>query len=369
MDAIHSPGTDSTEKATVLVVDDTPDNLSIMSGLLRDDYRVKVASSGEKALQIAAADPPPDLILLDIMMPSMDGYEVCRRLKADPKTRDIPVIFLTAKAGVEDEQKGLDLQAVDYITKPISPPIVLARVKTHLALKVSSDFLRDKNAYLEAEINRRVDELDKVQDIFGKVVDTRVRDYLLQRRSRMVGDITEGAVMFCDIRGFTAYSETRDPRQVIEFLNRFFSGAASAVEREGGFINKYLGDAFMAVFGTPFPLEDFRSSAIRAALGVRDVVRMLNANHPGEEPFSVGMGVHAGPMVAGIVGSARRMEFTIIGDTVNTARRMEGLCKNYGAEILVSAELVAGTQSAAHARPLGPAALRGKNRPVELFIL
>ena len=99
----------------------------------------------------------------------------------------------------------------------------MARVKTHLALKALADFLRDQNAYLEAEINRRVDELDKIQDIFGKVVDTRIRDYLLQKRRRMVGDVTEGAVMFCDIRGFTSYSESRDPRQVIEFLNRFFS--------------------------------------------------------------------------------------------------------------------------------------------------
>jgi adenylate cyclase len=364
MDAI-----DPDEIATVLVVDDTPDNLSLMSGLLKDDYKVKVASSGEKALRIAAADHPPDLILLDIMMPGMDGYEVCRRLKADPKTRDIPVIFLTARAEMEDEKKGLDLRAVDYITKPISAPIVLARVKTHLALKASADFLRDKNVYLEAEINRRVDELDKIQDIFGKVVDTRIRDFLLAKRGRMVGDITEGAVMFCDIRGFTAYSESRDPRQVIEFLNRFFSEAAACVEREGGFISKYLGDAFMAVFGTPFPLSDFRSAAIRAAIGVREVVRKINADHPGGEPFQVGMGVHAGPMVAGIVGSASRMEFTIIGDTVNTASRLEGLCKDYAVEIIVSAALIDATEYAARARPLGHAAIRGKNRLVELFVI
>jgi class 3 adenylate cyclase/CheY-like chemotaxis protein len=361
--------TDATSRPTVLVVDDTPDNLATMSGLLRDDYRVKVASSGEKALRIAAGEAPPDLILLDIMMPGMDGFEVCRRLKADPKTRDIPVIFLTAKAEVEDEQRGLDLQAVDYITKPISPPLVLARVRTHVALKAAADFLRDQNAYLEAEICRRVEELDRVQDIFGKVVDTRVRDHLLREHRRMVGDITEGAVMFCDIRGFTAYSETRDPRQVIEFLNRFYSGAAAAVEREGGFVNKYMGDAFLAVFGTPFPLEDFRASAVRAALGVREVVRALNAAHPDEAPFSVGMGVHAGPMVAGLVGSPSRMEFTIVGDTVNTAHRMEGLCREHGVEILVSGALVAGTPAAAHARPLGPAAIRGKNLSVELFAL
>lgn len=123
---------DSIERATVLVVDDTPDNLSLISGLLKDDYKVKVANGGERALRIAAAENTPDLILLDIMMPEMDGYEVCRRLKASAQTCDIPVIFLTAKAEVDDEKKGFELGAVDYITKPISPPIVMARVRTHL---------------------------------------------------------------------------------------------------------------------------------------------------------------------------------------------------------------------------------------------
>ncbi|MRR51342.1 MAG: two-component system response regulator [Rhodocyclaceae bacterium] len=156
---------DFTDKATVLVVDDTPDNLTLMSGLLKDDYKVKVAINGEKALKVATAENPPDLILLDIMMPGMDGYEVCQVLKADPKTRDIPVIFLTAKAEVEDEKKGLDLGAVDYITKPISPPIVLARVKAHLALKASADFLRDKAAYLEEEVARRTREVAAIQDV------------------------------------------------------------------------------------------------------------------------------------------------------------------------------------------------------------
>jgi signal transduction histidine kinase len=136
-------------KPTILVVDDTPDNLLLMSSLLKDDYQVRIVNSGEKALRIATSDAPPDLILLDIMMPEMDGYEVCQHLKADPKTIDIPVIFLTAKAALEDETKGLELGAVDYITKPVSPPIVLARVKNHLALKNMSDFLRDKNSILE----------------------------------------------------------------------------------------------------------------------------------------------------------------------------------------------------------------------------
>ncbi|MBF0126349.1 MAG: two-component system response regulator [Magnetococcales bacterium] len=155
--AVHKP--------MILVVDDTPDNLVLMSGLLKDAYKIKVANQGEKALKIARSDPAPDLILLDIMMPGLDGYEVCRRLKADGATREIPVIFLTARTEIEDEKRGLDLGAVDYITKPISPPIVLARVKTHLALKAAADFLRDKNAFLEHEVRRRTWEVTAIQDV------------------------------------------------------------------------------------------------------------------------------------------------------------------------------------------------------------
>ena len=156
---------DFNARATLLVVDDTPDNLALMSALLRDSYQVKVATQGEKGLRIAESTSPPDLILLDVMMPDMDGYEVCRRLKANPRTRDIPVIFLTARSEVEDEQKGLALGAADYITKPISPPILRARVATQLSLKASADFLRNKNDFLEAEVTRRTMELEAVQDV------------------------------------------------------------------------------------------------------------------------------------------------------------------------------------------------------------
>ena len=152
-------------RPTVLVVDDTPDNLALMQLLLRDTYKVKAANNGERALKIAASEQPPDLILLDIMMPGIDGYEVCRRLKAEPATRNIPVIFLTAKSEVADEQLGFELGAVDYITKPISPPIVLARVKTHLAQKATAEFLRDKNAFLEQEVERRSREVMAIQDV------------------------------------------------------------------------------------------------------------------------------------------------------------------------------------------------------------
>jgi putative two-component system response regulator len=160
---VHEPP--GTDKPTVLIVDDTPENIALMNGLLRVHYRTRVATGGERALRAALIDPAPDLILLDIMMPDMDGYEVCRRLKALDRTAHIPVIFLTARTEPEDEQRGFDVGAVDYITIPISPPLVLARVKTQLALKAAADFLRDRNAYLETEVRRRTREVQVVQDV------------------------------------------------------------------------------------------------------------------------------------------------------------------------------------------------------------
>jgi putative two-component system response regulator len=153
------------ERKTVLVVDDTPDNLTLMSGLLKDHYRVKLANNGEKALVAARAVPPPDVILLDVMMPGMSGYEVCERLKADPATRNIPIIFLTAMTAMEDEKKGLDLGAADYITKPISPPIVLARVKTQIENKSAADFLRNQAEFLAGEVDRQTRRVMAIQDV------------------------------------------------------------------------------------------------------------------------------------------------------------------------------------------------------------
>jgi putative two-component system response regulator len=160
---MDSDALDFTRKATVLVVDDTPDNLALMAGVLKERYVVKVAIDGELALKLARS-APPDLILLDVMMPGIDGYEVCRQLKADATTARIPVMFLTAKIRIEDEQRGFEVGAVDYITKPISPPIVLARVATQLELKAARDFLADRNAWLEQEVQRRTAELTQSQD-------------------------------------------------------------------------------------------------------------------------------------------------------------------------------------------------------------
>lgn len=153
------------EKPTILIVDDVPENIDLLREVLEGQYRTKIAINGEKALKIAFSDTHIDLILLDIMMPGMSGYEVCMALKANPATRNIPVIFVTAMSEVDDERKGLEMGAMDYITKPISPPIVQARIKTQLAAKQVQDFLRDQNKFLEAEIEKRTREVMALQDV------------------------------------------------------------------------------------------------------------------------------------------------------------------------------------------------------------
>jgi len=158
-------GAATTPQKTLLLVDDTPENLTVLGEILMPHYRVRVASSGARALAAAITDPRPDLVLLDVMMPEMDGYEVISRLHEDPRTRDLPVIFVTALDSTEDEARGLELGAVDYITKPVRPAIVLARVRGQLELKEARDRMRDQNAWLEAEIARRMRQNQVVQDV------------------------------------------------------------------------------------------------------------------------------------------------------------------------------------------------------------
>lgn len=165
---------------TILVTDDTPENITLVSAIFKDSFKVKAATTGEKALRIARNDPFIDLILLDIVMPNMDGYEVCKQLKADERTKNIPVIFLTSKTDLEDEKHGLDLGAVDYIFKPLSPPIIKAKVITHINLKSVTDFLRDENAFLEQEVQRRTQEIQAIQEVsilaLASLAETRDKD-------------------------------------------------------------------------------------------------------------------------------------------------------------------------------------------------
>jgi len=177
MNALKDRSQDKQYRPTILIVDDTPDNIMLLSRLLKDKYHTKVATNGSTALQVAAATPDLDLILLDVMMPGMDGYETCRQLKANPATADIPVIFLTAKNQIEDEAMGLSVGAVDYLGKPISPPILFARVSTHLTLRAARKLLQEHNQNLERMVQQRTAQLLLMQEALilamGSMAETR----------------------------------------------------------------------------------------------------------------------------------------------------------------------------------------------------
>jgi class 3 adenylate cyclase len=288
----------------VLIVDDTPTNVSVVSGVLKDLFKTKVATNGEKALAIAFAAEKPDLILLDVMMPGMDGYEVCRRLKADPKTRDIPVIFLTAKTDSIDEEKGFEVGAVDYIHKPFSGPIVLARVKTQLALQ---------EALSEAhEAREQADQL--LHALLPKKAADEIRSIgtVIPRRYENV------AVLFCDVTNFTAYCDVNEPEDVVSRLDALFVIFERVTAKHGLEKIKTVGDGFMAAAGLLQEHKDPLGAAVRCGLEMASTLidALLG--------WEVRVGVHSGPVVAGVVGQ-ERYQFDIWGDTVNVAARMVGM--------------------------------------------
>ena len=225
----------TSDKKLVLIVDDTPTNVAVVSGVLKDSFKTKIATNGEKALAIANGAEKPDLILLDVMMPGMDGYEVCRRLKDNPATRDIPIIFLTAKTEEVDEEKGFDVGAVDYIHKPFSAPIVLARVRTQLALQEALSQARDARNQADQLLHALLPKIaaDEIRSI-GTVIPRRYENV---------------AVLFCDVTNFTAYCDQHEPEDVVSRLDALFVIFERITAKHGLEKIKTIGDGFMAVAG------------------------------------------------------------------------------------------------------------------------
>jgi adenylate cyclase len=301
--------TQAFERKLILIVDDTPTNIAVISGLLKDWFRTKVATNGEKALVLAAAADQPDLILLDVMMPGMDGLEVCRRLKANPGTAHIPVIFLTARIDAEDEEQGFKMGGVDYIHKPFSGPIVLARIRTQLALQLALSEAR--------EARNRADELLHALLPRAAADEIRTIGTVIPRRYENV------AVLFCDVVNFTSYCDKHEPEDVVSRLDALFVIFEQVAARHGLEKIKTVGDAFMAAAGLLNVVEDPIGSAVRCGL------EMSSTMIDSQLGWTVRVGVHQGPVVAGVVGQ-ERYQFDIWGDTVNVAARMAGMAPEGG---------------------------------------
>src|SRR5512133_380187 len=278
-------------KARLLVVDDTPDNLYLMSALLEDQYEVATADGGAQALEIAQSDAPPELILLDIMMPDMDGYEVMRRLRQNPATASIPVIFLTALTSIEEEQFGLDLGAVDYISKPISPPIVLARVHTHL----------------ERSANAR--RLQALSEKLGRYLAPQVYKSLFDgsREAEIRTQRKKLTVFFSDIKDFTASTAKWQPEEITYLLNSYFSEMSKIALEYGGTLDKFIGDAMVIFFGDPESLG-VREDAMRCvsmALAMQrrmSELQILWREMGSDKTFQVRMGINTGYCDVGSLG-------------------------------------------------------------------
>lgn len=287
------------EPKTVLVVDDTPENIQVVANTLSGLCRVRVANSGQRALGLVEKGPPPDLILLDIMMPEMDGYEVCRRLKADPATRDIPVIFLTARTETEDETRGFETGAIDYIHKPISPPVLLARTRTQLGLVEARQHLAREKALVDRLLDSLLPE--------AAVTELKARGTVEPRRFENV------AVLFCDLASFTSYCSGRSPAEVVGMLEQLFAMFEACARQHGLEKIKTIGDAFMATAGLLEPCAEPLRAGVACALAI--------SQGAGELGWQMRAGLYQGPVMAGVVGK-ERYQFDIWGDTVNVAARL-----------------------------------------------
>jgi class 3 adenylate cyclase len=315
----------------ILVVDDTPANIQMLASTLKEKgYQISVATNGRQALDVVDR-VKPDLILLDVMMPEMDGFETCRCLKASEQSRQIPIIFLTAKTETMDIVQGFELGAVDYVAKPFNSHELLARVNTHLTLDELRRSLATKNVELA-----RAHEL--VRRAFGRYVSEEVASSILKSPEglEMGGEEREVTILMSDLRGFTALAGRQAPRDVIEFLNLYLETMVDVISRYEGTIDEIIGDAILVIFGAPVICEDHADKAVACGLAMQlamaEVNRRLNAK--GAADLEMGIGIHTGRVIVGNIGSLRRTKYAAVGSNVNLAGRIESFTT--GGQLLIS---------------------------------
>jgi class 3 adenylate cyclase len=288
-----------TEKATLLIVDDSVENLQILSGLLKEEYKLIIAKSGEKALEIARNQEPPDLILLDVMMPGMNGFEVCDALKKDSSTQNIPVIFLTALNEVADETKGFQVGGSDFIIKPFNPDIVKARIRTHLDL---------------------MQERKKSESLLKILLPENVISDLITHGKHIPVMHENVSIMFCDFVGFTSISSRLSPEILIDELSVIFSEFDEICSKNGATRIKTIGDAYMATTGLNLFNPDHANQLVQTGM---DIIQYLESrNTTAAQQWHCRIGIHSGSVIAGIVGKTRYV-YDVLGDSVNIASRVE----------------------------------------------
>jgi len=351
----------------VLVVDDTPSNVKLLADVLQArGYAVLTAANGAEALARTEHDAP-DLVLLDVMMPGMSGYDVCRKIRANPATATLPVVMVTALDPTQERVKGIEAGADDFLTKPINQPEILARVRSLLRIKALHDELTALNRTLEARVTEQVTQLERLSRLkrffspalAEAIVGGGADDPLKSHRREIV-------VVFLDLRGFTAFAETAEPEEVMGVLREYHAAMGEAILAHEGTLERFTGDGMMIFFNDPVPVANPQERAIRMALAMRAAVDGLTARwRKLGFDLDFGIGIAQGYATIGAIGFEGRWDYGAIGTVTNLAARLCGEARP--GQILVARRLYGAVEHLIDVEPVGELTLKGFAKPVTAF--
>lgn len=342
----------------VLVVDDIVANVELLEALLSvQGYEVATAFDGYEALEKALTEDP-DIVLLDVMMPGLNGFEVCEQLKRQEWTRSIPIVLVTALDQIEDKVRGLDAGADDFLTKPFNKVELLARVRSLLRIRTYHNQIEQNRRLLYRLLNRYMSE---------EIVTAILADP--EERLKLGGEKKEVAILFADIRGFTSFAETTTAERVVEVLNECFQDVTEAVFRNHGTFDKYVGDCILAFYGAPISDGNDLQRALKTAIEMQQIFATISERwtDPAMRALGLGIGLNIGEVVVGNIGTQRLMDYTVIGDNVNTAQRLEQVAQR--GQIVISQSVYERAQNYIRASVLPPISLKGKREPVTAYLL
>jgi len=336
------------EQGDLLVVDDNRVNRLLVARTLEQlGHRVAFAENGRLALEMLR-NRPVDLVLLDIEMPEMNGYQTLEALQADPKLRDIPIVMMSSVDEVDSVARCIEMGAEDYLFKPINGVLLRARVAASLEKKR----LRDQQ-----------------RELFRKFATAEVAEELLATGFALGGKYVDATVMFSDIRSFTSLVQSRGPAETIDLLSSYYTLMFDAIGGQGGIVNQMVGDGLMALFGAPLPRADHAERAVCAGLEMLEMVAGFNREQAaqGKPEIRIGVGIASGQVIAGYTGTARRVTYTCVGDTVNVAAHLEAHTKVLGQPILIDEHTRAGLSHAVRVEEHGPVLFKTRAEPVHVY--